>query len=231
MDEVTPKRKLLNQQQTTLRQILTSKQPHDQAIQAFLDQHAHLHAHKVVAGEPSAANLWSYEDEILHDLSEDQMRTIPGNHEHSIVWCLWHLARIEDVAMNLLVGGTRQVFWEFEWNKRVNVAYQDTGNEMDARDKVILSHRIDIPALRGYRIAVGKRTRAIVQQLEPHQLKEKVDPVHIQQVKNEGALVEAAYGIADYWSKRDIAGLLLMPATRHNLVHLNEANRIKQQLG
>ena len=32
-----------------------------------------------------------------------------------------------------------------------------------------------------------------------------------------------------YWSKRDIAGLLLMPATRHNIVHLNEALRIKKK--
>ena len=33
----------------------------------------------------------------------------------------------------------------------------------------------------------------------------------------------------DYWSKRNTAGLLLMPATRHNLIHLNEALQIKRR--
>ena len=71
--------------------------------------------------------------------------------------------------------------------------------------------------------------REIVQQLEPQALKRKVDPSHLQQVWDEGAVVEAARGIVDYWGRRNIAGLLLMPATRHNLVHLNEALRLKQR--
>ena len=45
----------------------------------------------------------------------------------------------------------------------------------------------------------------------------------------EGAVVEEARDLIDYWGKRTIAGLLLMPATRHNLVHLNEALRLKRR--
>jgi hypothetical protein len=48
-------------------------------------------------------------------------------------------------------------------------------------------------------------------------------------VQDERAVLEAASDITDYWGKRTIAGLLLMPATRHNLVHLNEALRLKQK--
>ncbi|NIS79815.1 MAG: hypothetical protein GTO14_06325 [Anaerolineales bacterium] len=57
-----------------------------------------------------------------------------------------------------------------------------------------------------------------------------VDPARLQQVLFEGAVVEAAQGLIDYWSRRNIAGLLLMPATRHNFVHLNEAQRIKRKV-
>jgi len=46
---------------------------------------------------------------------------------------------------------------------------------------------------------------------------------------DEGAVVEAARPIADYWAKRNVASLLLMPATRHNLVHLNEALELKRK--
>jgi hypothetical protein len=42
-------------------------------------------------------------------------------------------------------------------------------------------------------------------------------------------VAEAASDILDYWGKRTKAGLLLMPATRHNFLHLNEAQRLKQR--
>ena len=94
---------------------------------------------------------------------------------------------------------------------------------------VDLSTRIDITALRAYRAAVGRRTRQVVKTLQPEDMKQKVDPARITKVMETGALVESARAIAEYWSKRDIAGLLLMPATRHNLVHLNEALKLKRK--
>jgi hypothetical protein len=105
----------------------------------------------------------------------------------------------------------------------------DTGNAMQAEGIANLSAKIDLEALRAYRMAVGRRTREIVTRLQSEDLKQKVDPARLQQVMDEGALVEAARGIRDYWEKRNIAGLLLMPATRHNLVHLNEALTLKRR--
>jgi hypothetical protein len=60
-------------------------------------------------------------------------------------------------------------------------------------------------------------------------LKKKVASNRIEQIRASGAVVEAASELLDYWSKRNIAGLLLMPATRHNLVHLNESLRLKEK--
>ena len=57
-----------------------------------------------------------------------------------------------------------------------------------------------------------------------------VDPIRLQRLVDEGAVVEAASDLIAYWGRRNIAGLLLMPATRHNFVHLNEAFRLKQRL-
>lgn len=78
-------------------------------------------------------------------------------------------------------------------------------------------------------MAVGHRTREIVRQLEPQELRQKVDPSRLQRVMDEGAVVEGAQSIVEYWSRQDIAGLLLIPATRHNLVHLNEVLRLKRR--
>jgi len=216
--------KLLNKQQTELRHVMMSFDQHDKAIQLFLRQHSMLHSFNMAQSE-----LWSFEDEVLDDMTEEQICRIPQNCEHSVAWCIWHIARIEDVVMNMLVAGSSQILHWGNWLERMKITVRDTGNEMDEEEIATLSTTIDIEALRAYRVAVGRRTRAIVKQLEPQELKKKVDPFRVQQVMEKGVVVNAARAIANYWSRRNIAGLLLMPATRHNLVHLNEALRLKRR--
>jgi hypothetical protein len=162
-------------------------------------------------------------------MAEEQIRRIPRNCEHSVAWCIWHIARIEDVTMNLLVAGSPEILQQADWLGRMRTTLRHTGNAMDEEDVAKLSATVDIEALRAYRVAVGHRTREIVQALEPEALKQRVDPRRLQQVMDEGAVVEAARGIVDYWGRRNVAGLLLMPATRHNLIHLNEALRLGQR--
>jgi hypothetical protein len=111
----------------------------------------------------------------------------------------------------------------------MKIKVRDTGNTMDTEGVVDLSNKIDIAALRAYRVAVGRGTREIVKQIQPHELKNKVDPARLQRVREEGAVDEEASWLIAYWSKRNIAGFLLMPATRHNLVHLNESLRLKEE--
>jgi hypothetical protein len=217
-------RKLLNKQQTELRRVLLSFSQHDKAIQLFMGQHAMLHS-----AEMAQSGSWSFEDEILDDMTEEQIRRIPQKYEHSIAWLIWHMARIEDVTMNMLVAGTAQILHRDNWLKKMKVTYQDTGNAMSVEDVSNLSAKIDIESLRKYRLAVGRRTREIAKELQPEELKQKVDPSRLQQVMDEGAVVEAARGLIDYWGRRSIAGLLLMPPIRHNIVHLNEALRLKRR--
>jgi hypothetical protein len=172
---------------------------------------------------------WSFEDELLNDMTDEQIRRIPQNCDHSVAWNIWHIARIEDVAMNLLVAGSPQILHRDNWLERMKISVPHTGNAMDREEMVALSASISIVGLRDYRLAVGRRTREIVKELSVNDLQQKVQPSRLQQVMDEGALVEAAGGIKDYWGRRNIAGLLLMPATRHPLSHLNEALRLKRR--
>ena len=57
-----------------------------------------------------------------------------------------------------------------------------------------------------------------------------MEPHRIQNVLDEGAVIPEAMEVICYWGSRTIAGLLLMPATRHNVLHLNEALRIRKML-
>ena len=217
-------RKLWNQQQQALNRALSRPGDHQKAIDLFLSHHAMLHTAKM-----ARSKLWSFEDEVWQDTTEEIVRCIPPKCEHSIAWCIWHITRIEDVTMNLLVAGSPQIFNRDDWLEQMRIAVRDTGNAMDAKGVADLSAAINIKALRAYRLAVGRRTHEIVKRLAPEELKRQVEPARLQRVMAEGALVEAARGIANYWGRRTIAGLLLMPPTRHTFLHLNEALRIKRK--
>jgi hypothetical protein len=141
------------------------------------------------------------------------------------------LTRCEDITMNLLAAGSAQVLLLENWLERMKINVLDTGNAMTIDQVEELSARMDLEALQAYRLSVGHRTRAIASLLPPEQLKKKIDPTRLQQITLERAVVEAASGLLDYWSGLTIAGLLLMPPTRHNFIHWNEALRVKKKIG
>lgn len=209
-------------QQTRLREIMTSYDQHEAAMQLFMAQHAALHSAK--ATPPKTDSL---EDLVLDDLTEAQWRRIPKGGEHSIAWAIWHIARIEDMTMNILVADAQQIFREENWLEKLNIDLPDSGNAMSEAAVADLSASIDTEALRTYRVSVGRRTRVITADLRVEDLKEKTRPERLQRIRDEAAVVSEAEEVIQYWSKRTIAGLLLMPATRHNLVHLNECMKLK----
>ncbi len=219
-----PNRKFWNEQQQALRRTLSHPQEHQKAIALFLAQHAMVHTETM-----SGDGLWSMEDEIWQGSTEQTVRCIPTQFEHSIAWCLWHLTRCEDITMNMLAAGTPQLLLKEGWFAQMGVPDRDTGNAMKLEEIAAFSDRIAILALRAYRLAVGRRTREIVKTLEPGQVTCKVDPARLQRVRDEGAVLESEQWLLDYWGGLTIAGLLLMPPTRHNIVHLNESLRIKQK--
>ncbi len=132
--------------------------------------------------------------------------------------------------MNILVAGGEQLLEREGWLDKMGTNIKDTGNAANAVKIARLSHMLDLDNLMAYRIAVGQRTRQIVSQLTPYELKQKVHPDRIIQVRLTGSMVAGTSDILDYWSKRTVAGLLLKPPTRHCFLHLNEALRIKHAL-
>ena len=218
-----PNRKQWNVDLQSFRRALGQPAAQPPAINLFLSLHARVHCAQI-----SRPAQWSFEDEVWQNATEPILRNIPPRGAHSIAWIIWHIARIEDVTMNMLVAGSSQLLQPGGWLDQLRIDVRHTGNAMDRAAVVELSAAIDLQALRAYRLAVGHRTRRIVQQLRPDELRQKVDPERIEQVRLAGAVPEAAAEILEYWGKRTIAGLLLMPATRHSFLHLNEALRVRQ---
>ena len=220
-----PNRKLWNEQHKLLRQALKEPNEHPKAIDLFLRQHAMVHCAVM-----SQLGLHSFADEVWQDASEAVIRCVPPKFEHSIAWLIWHIARIEDMTMNDLMAGKTQIFFQDDWLQKLNITEKHSGNVvMDDADVTELSQTIDIDALKSYRLAVGQSTRQAVAALQPEDLRRKVDPTRLQGLLDDGSVPPEATGLLEYWGNLTIAGLLLMPPTRHCLVHLNEALKVKKK--
>ncbi len=217
-----PQRKHWNEQQKLLRQALAKPETHAEAAALFLEQHAAVHAREV-----SGTSGWVFEEKVWEGLDEAAARRVPPGQEHSIVWCIWHLARIEDATMNVLVAGTAQALDTGGWLVKLGVDVCETGNAMTPGEIAALSEGVDLGALREYRAAVGRRTREVAQALEPGDFRRKAQPKRLQRLLDEGAVVPESHYLIDYWGGLTLAGLLLMPPTRHCFVHLNEMVKLK----
>lgn len=218
-------RRYWNQQQQLFRQALMSRSDHQETIRLFLSQHAMVHSAAM-----SQSEAWSFEDEVCEGLSDTQLRSRPAGVINSIAWLIWHIARIEDVTMNMLVAGRPQVLDEDDWVSQLHLIRRDVGTSMSENEVVDFSSQVDCSALRVYRLAVGRRTREIVSALQPAELWERIDPTNVHRLATEGALAEAAYELAQTWSGWQKAGMLTMPASRHSFTHLNEAHGVRKKL-
>jgi hypothetical protein len=224
-NEIDINRKHWNDQQQVLRRLLMKDKNYPEALPIFLDQHGMVHSAGLQVGVQ-----WSLQDEVLDGLAEDQMRAIPKGSSHSIAWMLWHIARIEDVTMNLLLAGSPQVFHSQNWPGQLGVAYVGVGNELSVDEDIALGNAIHVKALLAYRLAVGRRTRELIQAIDPDKLWEFPTPEGLRRIVEEGAVGGEAVWLLGYWGGHPNANLLLMPATRHCFVHLNEAQRMSPKL-
>lgn len=172
-------------------------------------------------------NGYSYETETLANINEDKLRAVPNKDDYrSILYFIWHLSRIEDITMNTIMFSKEQVFDEKNYQERLGVPIRDTGNSWTYEEMLSFSNKVNITELFKYREEVAISTYEAINNLDTTLYKKKVDKKLEEKILNKDVLLPAK-GILDYWLNRDYFGLLCMPATRHNLVHLNNIRKLR----
>lgn len=109
-------RKKWNENHKILKDIINKPEKHTQAIHLFLSQHALLHSSAI--DDTSGVTL---EDVLVKNLDEEIYRAYPvpkSDTKNSIVWHLWHIARIEDMTMNILLANVEQILYSDCWLKK-----------------------------------------------------------------------------------------------------------------
>lgn len=196
-------------------------------VSFFLVQHGDLHSSEVAAGA-------SYADRVVGGLTDDQMRARPGKGLNSLVWLLWHMARTEDVAVNLVVSEGRQVL-DDDWARRMNVPWRIIGTGMTDGEVAELTERADVDAVRAYRTAVGRRTRDVVRALRPEVWDEIVGFADTARAAAVSAFAPRTAWVDGVgykpWQGHSRAARLGGSALRHNAMHLGEAVTVRGLAG
>ncbi|MFQ6088944.1 MAG: DinB family protein [Candidatus Methanofastidiosia archaeon] len=210
-----------NEMQKKLKTVILTKKNINKTINIILIQHQLVHASEMVNLDNT-----TFEDELWTNLSEDDFRRIPNKSINSIAWHLWHSARIEDITVSFLIANLPQVLETENYYKTLNIDFKDTGNSMNIEEMKILSTKINMEELRQYQIAVGKRTQEIIKSFTPEILNTKVSVNALEKIRVKGAVLKDASWLLDFWGKKKIAGIVLMPLTRHLMVHINKSKRL-----
>jgi hypothetical protein len=196
-----------------------------EAKEFFLVGHALAHAGKIVDVDGYDSSF--YEDRVVNGLSEDQLRRRPQG-LNSIAFLLWHIARTEDVAANVVIAGQPQVFDEGTWAPRLHVARRDLGFGSTSEQVQEIGAAVDLANLRAYRLAVGRRTRALVQSLPVTAWEMVVGQDRIDQAIREGAVLPQWLWPREKWAMQRVARLLSWPCLGHSTMHLGQAMWVRK---
>jgi hypothetical protein len=167
-------------------------------------------------------------DRVFGGLSDAEMRARPVTGVNSLVWLLWHMARTEDVAVNLVITAGTQVL-DDAWMRRMRIAVRHIGSGMTDAEVADLGARADVGAVRAYRSAVGRRTREVVSTLPAQAWEEVIDAGDIDRAARTGAFRDYRPGRprpypwqgARRWQR------LTGSAGGHNVLHHGEAITIR----
>ena len=215
-----------NPKQAQLKEIIFKSDKFDEAIQICSELHSIVHCSDISLGTSP-----TFLDEIWENLTKEAFEVMPTVKDVTIAWNIWHITRIEDITVNILIQDAEQVLND-EWLKRLNVSVRDTGNAMTDDEILLFSRSVDMAELRNYRNAVGTKTKNILKELSPSNMKRKVNHENTDRILAEGGVTEHKDSIwlLDFWERKNIAGILLMPVTRHQIGHLNDSMRLKKKI-
>lgn len=190
----------------------------------FLAQHAHIHA-----ASTYGHSSYSLEDSLCSGLTDEQMRARPRG-LNSIVWMLWHITRFEDVVVNTVLRGEREVLDREGWLERLGVETRLVGTGSSDEEVSNFGATVDPSLVRAYRAAVGRETRLWASVADFGSL-DQVPDVAARLAQAPTAIDERVAWVRALWETRTGHGLLALPVLGHSYIHIGEARVTRSHLG
>ena len=168
----------------------------------------------------------------VEDFSAMPYRNAKGYHSKTVAYSLWHIFRIEDIVAHTLIAGDEQIFFQGDYQRKINSPIMTTGNELTGEEIIQFSQKLCIEELYAYAKAVGLASTKILENLAYEDIKLKIPDAKREVLENLGVVSkdENAWWLIDYWCGKDIRGLIQMPFSRHWIMHIEACIRIMEKL-
>ena len=178
--------------------------------------------------------IFTVVENLFSDLSQNYFSLIPfpkskGNDNATIAWSIFHLFRIEDIVCNSLIKNQQQIFFQNEYDKRLNSKIITTGNEFTNEQMIKFSKELNIKELFTYAKEVKLNSDKMILELNYESLKTKIPEerkIQLQKL-NVVSSDENSFWLIDYWCNKNFLGLLQMPFSRHWIMHIDACLKIR----
>lgn len=160
------------------------------------------------------------------------MRERPHPRVNSLAWNFWHIARVEDAALNRFIMDRAQVLDDEPWMQRMNVPWRHNGSEMTFAEVDEFNQRVDLGTLQGYCHAVNLRTLEIIDHLDAATLDETLQVERLRVILfDEGLAGPRATGLLENYTGWTKGKTLMNLGLTHSYQHVGEMSVIASLLG
>lgn len=172
--------------------------------------------------------LWQIYQFIFQNVREEEYSLMPLKNDKTIAYYLYHLNRIEDINSNTLILDKDQIFYERNYQNKINSPISTTGNELKREQLIAFSKQLNEKGLKNYIKEVHDNTNELIRNMTFDESREKISEEKKEKLLtlNSVSRDENAFWLIDYWCNKDYGGLLLMPFSRHQFMHLRGCLRI-----
>ena len=115
-----------------------------------------------------------YIENAIKGLSQEELAWRPKPHSNSIAFLLWHLARVEDLWINRILLGEKEVYEAAGWYKKFGTPAQDSGFGYDV-EKLNSWPVPKLALLKEYAGVVREKTLAYLKSVNEKKLDEPKD--------------------------------------------------------
>ena len=155
-----------------------------------------------------------------------------GYHSKTLAYSIWHIFRIEDIVAHEMIAEDEQILFREKFLKKTASSIITTGNELAGEDIAKFSEKLNVRELYLYAKSGKESTDRLLLQLRYEDLKRKFNEDTKQKLIESKCISgdENAFWLIDYWCGKDVKGLILMPFSRHWIMHIEAMRRIKNRL-
>ncbi len=93
----------------------------------------------------------------LEGLSDDELSWRPTLESNAIDWLVWHMARVEDNLVNVVLQNRDPIWERGGWSERLNISYEGAGAGM-TMDEIRDMGRINVPKVMEYYQSIRNET-------------------------------------------------------------------------